>query len=115
MDPALLPTPVLSYNFEPEADNSLSSSGIRITSSTLTFFCVCFDTPIITAQIIAWDWITGEVLLVRCASSSSSPLMQIVRQELLTFNSKLTEVLCVRIPTSHQGTDRKVELCKIAV
>jgi len=53
--------PVLYCRFEPEF-GSFDDLELHITSSRLAFLCVLYDIKI-TAQLVVWDWKTGEILL----------------------------------------------------
>ena len=74
--------PVLIYALEQELGLSLDSKNISMTSSRLASLGVCFCNPAPAGEIIVWDWITGEVLMVRYSSLFRCPLIKIVFQHL---------------------------------
>jgi hypothetical protein len=69
----LAQSPVLpcTFKFEP----CFEECQILITRSRLV---LCLDTPNITAHLIVWDWITGNILLVRTVTLFYPLPMQIV-------------------------------------
>jgi hypothetical protein len=70
-------TPVLSYTFA-EFGSFFNEWQMSITSSRLALLCVCLDSYFIPAQLIVWDWITGDILLVGLLLFFCSSLMRIV-------------------------------------
>ena len=68
-------TPVLPYVSVREL--GFDSWEISITGSRLALICMFYDGSGVTAQLVVWDWNTGEILLVHFTSLSRSPLMQI--------------------------------------
>jgi hypothetical protein len=74
-------SPGLSYTFG-ELGSYFNDWQMSITSSRLALLCICIDSDFFPAQLIVWDWTTGDILLVGCMFLSWSSLMQIISQDI---------------------------------